>query len=143
MFRKFIKPRYSELFSTLKRRFQIRILFHSCGAIYPLIPDMIEMGVDILNPIQLGAAGMGDTKKLKREFGKDLSFWGGGIDVQTTLPFCTPEQIQEEVKRRIDDLAPGGGFVFAPTQSVQPDVPPENVVALFDAVAEFNGASPA
>ncbi len=108
MFRKFIKPRYASLFSTLKKRFNVRILLHSCGAIYPFIPDMVEMGVDILNPIQLSAKGMGDTKKLKREFGEALTFWGGGIDIQQTLPSSTPQEIEDEVQRRIEDLAPGG-----------------------------------
>lgn len=137
MFRKFIKPRYSELFLTLKRRFRVKILFHSCGAIYPFIPDMIEMGVDILNPIQLGAVGMGDTRKLKREFGDVLTFWGGGVDVQTTLPFSTPQLIKDEVKRRINDLAPGGGFIFTPTQSIQPDIPPENFMTMWRALQDY------
>ena len=79
---------------------------------------------------------MGDTKKLKREFGDVLAFWGGGVDVQTTLSFSAPRQIEEEVKRRIDDLAPGGGFIFAPTQSIQPDVPPENFMTMWRALQD-------
>jgi len=137
MFRKFIKPRYKELISTLKKRFKVKILLHSCGAIYPFIPDIIEMGVDILNPIQLGAKGMEDTRKLKREFGEALTLWGGGIDVQQTLPSSTPQEIEDEVKRRIEDLAPGGGFVFAATQAIQPDTPPENIMAMWKALQRY------
>jgi uroporphyrinogen decarboxylase len=134
MFRKFVKSRYTELFSTLKKRFGVKILFHSCGAVYPFIPDLIEMGVEALNPIQLGAAGMGDTRRLKKEFGDTLTFWGGGIDVQQTLPTASPQEVEDEIKRRIDDLAPGGGFVFAATQTIQPDTPPENVMAMWRAL---------
>jgi uroporphyrinogen decarboxylase len=137
MFRKFVKPRYAELFLTLKKRFGVKILFHSCGAVYPFIPDLIEMGADILNPIQLSAQGMGDTQKLKREFGDSLSIWGGGIDVQQTLPRATPEEVEKEVKQRLQDLAPGGGFVFSASQTIQPDTPPENVVALWRALRRY------
>ena len=137
MFRKFVKPRYAELFLTLKKRFGVKILFHSCGAVYPFIPDLIEMGADILNPIQLSAQGMGDTQKLKREFGDSLCLWGGGIDVQQTLPRATPEEVEKEVKQRIQDLAPGGGFVFSASQTIQPDTPPENVVALWRALRRY------
>jgi uroporphyrinogen decarboxylase len=137
MFRKFVKPRYAELFRTLKKRFGVKILFHSCGAVYPFLPDLIEMGADILNPIQLSAQGMGDTAKLKREFGDSLSFWGGGVDVQQTLPRATPDEIEEEVQRRIEDLAPGGGFIFTPTQTIQPDTPPENVAAMWRALRRY------
>ncbi len=134
MFRRLIKPRYAELFSFIKKRYGKKILLHSDGAIYPLIPDIIEMGVEILNPIQLGARGMGDTGKLKKEFGDALTFWGGGVDIQRTLPFGTPQEVEDEVKRRIDDLAPGGGFVFAATQAIQPETPPENIVAMWNAL---------
>ena len=81
--------------------------FHSCGAIYELIPDLIEVGVDILNPVQVSAANM-DTRKLKKEFGKDITFWGGGVDTQRILPYGTTKEVEEEVKKRIHDLAPGG-----------------------------------
>ncbi len=137
MFRKFAKPRYSELFHTLKKRFGVKILFHSCGAVYPFIRDVIEMGADILNPLQLSAAGMGDTKKLKSEFGDSLTFWGGGVDVQQVLPKASPKEIEDEVKKRIEDLAPGGGFVFAATQAIQPDTPPENIEAMWKALKQY------
>ena len=137
MFRKFIKPRYAELLRTIKKRFEVKVLLHSDGAIYPFLPDIIEMGFDVLNPIQLGAKGMGDTKKMKREFGDGLCFWGGGIDVQQFLPTATPRMIEEEVKRRIEDLAPGGGFVFTTTQTIQPDIPPENFIAMWEAIQRY------
>jgi uroporphyrinogen decarboxylase len=137
MFRKFVKPLYSELFSTLKKKFEVKVLFHSCGAIYPFIPELIEMGVDILNPIQLGASGMGNTRKLKKEFGDALTFWGGGVDVQQMLPTAAPQMIKDEVKRRIEDLAPAGGFVFAATQTIQPDTPPENIMAMKEALEGY------
>lgn len=137
MFRRLIKPRYIELFTFLKNRYGKKILLHSDGAIYPLIPDIIEMGVDILNPIQLGAKDMGDTRKLKKEFGDSLTFWGGGVDIQHTLPFATPKEVGDEVKRRIEDLAPGGGFVFAATQAIQPETPPENIMAMWNSLQRY------
>ncbi len=142
MFRRLIKPRYAELFSFIKKRYGKKILLHSDGAIYPLIPDIIEMGVEILNPIQVGAQGMGDTGKLKKEFGDALSFWGGGVDIQRILPFATPQEVEDEVKRRIEDLAPGGGFVFAATQAIQPETPPENILAMWNALQKYGGSLP-
>jgi len=137
MFRKFVKPRYETLFSFVKRRSGVKVFMHSCGAVYPFIPDIIDMGADILNPIQLSARDMGDTGRLKREFGDAISFWGGGVDVQQALPFMSPQQVETEVKRRIDDLAPGGGFVFAATQTIQPDTPPENIEAMLRALQRY------
>jgi uroporphyrinogen decarboxylase len=105
---------------------------HSCGSVSSLIPDLIEAGIDALNPIQVGAVNM-DTGKLKSEFGSELSFWGGGIDTQKVLPHGSVSEVKDEVKRRIDDLAPGGGFVFAAVHNIQPDVPPENIRAMWEA----------
>ena len=137
MFRTLIKPRYASLFSSVKKEFGVKVLFHSCGAIYSLIPEIVEMGADILNPVQVGAAGMGDTRKLKREFGDALTFWGAGVNVQQTLPFETPSRVEDEVRRRIEDLAPGGGFVFAATQTIQPETPPENIMAMWKALRDY------
>lgn len=136
MYRQFIKPLQKELYSFIKKRTRAFILMHSCGSIYDVIPDLIEVGVDILNPVQVSAAKM-DTKQLKREFGKDLSFWGGGVDTQWVLPHGTPQQVKDEVKRRIEDLAPGGGFVFNTVHNIQADVPPENVMAMWEAIQEY------
>jgi uroporphyrinogen decarboxylase len=109
----------------------IKLFLHSCGSVHAFIPELIEMGVDILNPVQISAADM-DTRRLKAEFGRDIVFWGGGCDTQTVLPQRTPAEVREEVRRRIDDLGPGGGFVFAAVHNIQPGVPPENMEAMWD-----------
>jgi len=135
LYRKLVKPYHKRLFEFAKLRCNAHILFHTDGAVAPLIPDFIEMGVNALNPVQVSAAGM-DTKELKEEFGKEIAFWGGGCDSQTVLPCGTPQQVMDEVERRIDDLAPGGGFVFAPIHNIQAGVPIDNVVAMYQAAWE-------
>jgi len=138
MYREYIKPRQKKLFSFIKSKApkKIYLFYHSDGSIYDVIPDLIEIGIDILNPVQVSATKM-ETLKLKREFGKDITFWGGGIDSQRILPTGSPQEVRQEVKRRIDHLAPGGGFVFAPIHNIQPDVPPENIVAMWEALQEY------
>ena len=135
-YRRFIKPRQRLFFDYVKKHFHTKVFVHCDGAIYPLIPDFVEIGADILNPVQVECAGMGDTARLKREFGKDLAFWGA-LDNQHVLSFGTPQQVKDEVRRRIDDLAPGGGFVLTPRWAVRPEVPPENLCAIYEAVREF------
>lgn len=135
MYRSLIKPRQKQLYQVIQQHSRCKIFFHSDGAISSILPDLIEIGVHILNPVQPTCAGM-DPARLKREFGKDLSFWGS-IDTQQVLPFGTPAQVADEVRRRIEELAPGGGFVLAAVHNIQPDVPPENVVALFDTAREY------
>jgi len=137
MYRRYLQPRHKELFHFIKSHSHAAVFLHSCGAIYRLIPDLIEAGVDILNPIQLSAANMGDTKKLKQEFGQYLTFWGGGIDTQSILPRGTPQEVREEVRKRIEDLAPGGGFVFAAAHNIQPDTPTENIMSVWEAWKEY------
>jgi uroporphyrinogen-III decarboxylase len=110
---------------------------HSCGAIVPLLPSLIEAGFDIINPVQCSAKGM-DPQFLKREFGSRLVFWGGGVDTQHTLPFGTPEQVRAEVLHRCEIFGRDGGFVFNAIHNVQANTPVENVVAMVDAVKEFN-----
>jgi uroporphyrinogen decarboxylase len=134
-YRQVVKPYQQKLFRFVKSCCDAYLLFHSDGAIAPLIPDLIEMGMDAINPVQVSAAGM-DTKELKKEFGQDIVFWGAGCDSQTVLPFGTTQEVADEVKRRIDDLAPGGGFVFAPIHNIQFGVPVENVVTMFKAASE-------
>ncbi|HWH70747.1 MAG TPA: uroporphyrinogen decarboxylase family protein [Candidatus Sulfotelmatobacter sp.] len=138
LYRKLIKPRHTQLFSFIKRqaRVPVKIFYHSCGAVSPILPDLIESGIDVLNPVQVSAAGM-DTKELKKRFGKDITFYGGGVDTQHILPQGTPQQVRDEVKRRVEDLAPGGGFIFNTVHNIQSDVPPENIVAMWEAVREF------
>jgi uroporphyrinogen decarboxylase len=136
-YRDIIKPRHQEIFQAIKKFApHVKIHFHTCGAIRPLIPDLIEIGVDILNPVQISAAGM-DPFELKKEFGKDLSFWGGGIDTQNVFSTGTPQEIRDDVRRNIDALAPGGGFVFNTIHNTQSDVPPENFMAMWEALQEY------
>ncbi len=127
-YREMIKPYHAELLQLVKSRTKARIMFHSCGSVVALLDDFIEIGLDILNPVQVAARGM-DTAELKRRYGRRISFWGA-IDTQQVLPRGTPDDVRAEVRRRIADLARGGGFVVAPVHVVQADVPPENVIAL-------------
>lgn len=131
LYRRRIKPKQKRLVEAIKRKTDAKLFFHGCGATRDLIPDLIDIGFEILNPVQVSARGM-DTKELKTQFGKDIVFWGGGVDTQSVLPFGTPQEVVQEVKRRIDDLAPGGGFVFAAVHNIQAQVPPENIIAAFD-----------
>ena len=137
LYRKVVKPRQKILCQNIKEKTNAKVFLHSCGAVSEFIGDFIDIGIDILNPVQVSAKGMGDTAWLKREFGKDIVFWGGGCDSQHILPFGTPEEVEREVRRRIEDLAPGGGFVFAPIHNIQPGVPPENIVMLFKAALKY------
>ena len=138
MYRKYVKPRQKKLFSFIKKQSnnKIKIFLHSCGSIYEIIPDLIEIGVDILNPVQINAANM-DSKRLKKEFGDILTFWGGGVDNQYILPRGTTQQVRDEVKKRLDDFAPGGGYVFNPVHNIQADVKPENIVAMWETWLEY------
>ncbi len=139
-YRELVKPLQRELFAFLHAHTDARVFFHTCGAVRDLIPDLIEIGVDILNPVQVSATGM-DTADLKREFGRDLVFWGGGVDTQHVLGSGTPEEVRAEVRRRVDDLAAGGGFVFATVHNIQPNVPAENVLAMWRAMRETRGGA--
>jgi len=136
-FRRIYKPRLGQLISEIKQRTSARVYLHSCGSIYALIPDLIEIGVDILNPVQVNAAEM-DSARLKKEFGKDLTFWGGGCD-PVVMGTGTVQQVRDDVKRRIHDLAPGGGFIFGSVHNIQANVPPENIVAMFDTARDQGG----
>jgi len=138
-YRTLVKPLHRELFAFLHAHTDAKVFFHTCGAVHELIPDLIEIGVDVLNPVQVSAVGM-ETAALKREFGRDLVFWGGGVDTQRVLGSGTPDEVRAEVRRRVGDLAPGGGFVFAAVHNIQPNVPPENVLAMRLAVREVEHA---
>jgi uroporphyrinogen decarboxylase len=131
-----IKPRQKRLFEAIRSRTKAKLFYHGCGAVFDLIPHLIEIGVDIINPVQVSAEGM-DSKRLKAAYGKDVTFWGGGVDTQRVLPFGTPDEVRDEVKRRIDDLAPGGGFVFATVHNIQAFVPPANIEAAFDTALSY------
>jgi len=134
-YRKAIKPYHQELFEFIKAHSPTRVFLHTCGAVYKLLPDLIEAGVEILNPVQVSAKGM-DTQRLKAEFGRRLAFWGA-IDTQHVLPHGSPEDVRAEVRRRILDLAPGGGYVVAPVHNIQGDVPAANVISLYRSAREW------
>ena len=135
MFRELIKPRMGRLIRAIRAKTDARVWFHSCGAVSYAIPDLIDLGVDILNPVQVQAAGM-DTARLKREFGKDITFWGA-IDTQWALPFGTPDDVKREVQKRIRDLGAGGGYVLASVHNIEADVPGENLWAMYETAQEF------
>lgn len=136
MYRKMVKPRHRKLFDFIHSRTNAKIFLHSCGAIRPVIPDLIDIGLDVLNPVQVSAKGM-DSAGLKKDFGRDLTFWGGGVDVQGVFGTGTPQQVRDDVKRRVEDLAPGGGFVFATVHNTQANVPPENFMAMWETLKEY------
>jgi len=136
LYREVIKPRQEKLWKFLKNNSSAFIFVHSCGSIYEFLSDFIDVGVDIINPVQLSAVNM-ESKKLKEEFGDRLTFWGGGCDTQKILPRGTPEKVKQEVRKRIRDFAPGGGFVFAQVHNIQPDVPVENILAMYEAVKQY------
>jgi uroporphyrinogen-III decarboxylase len=131
-------PYYKQINDWIHAHTPWKTFKHSCGAVSKFIPSFIEMGFDILNPVQCSATGM-EPEQLKANFGDQLTFWGGGVDTQKTLPFETPAQVREQVLRRCEIFAPGGGFVFNSIHNVQAQTPVENIVAMLDAVHEFNG----
>ena len=134
--RSMVIPRLKRIFQHVKGRLpHVKIFFHTCGAVRELLPDLIDAGMDILNPVQFSAAGM-ELRGLKKDFGDVLTFWGGGVDTQQTLNKGTPDQVRDEVKRILDIMAPGGGFVFTPVHNIQHDVSPENFWAMWDTLQE-------
>jgi len=135
MYRRHVKPYHAKLYKHIKNCCDAYLLMHSDGSLYPIIPDLIEIGVDILNPIQYTAKDM-ELSRLKKEFGKELCFWGGGIDTQKILPFGTPDQVSDEVKRNIDILAPGGGFIFGPVHNITEGVPVHNIISAYQTAVE-------
>jgi len=135
-YRRVVKPRQKQLVQYIRSRTQAKIWYHTCGSCVDYIPDLLDNGIDILNPVQISAANM-DPASLKSRFGERLSFWGGAIDAQHVLPVATPETIREHVRRNLAIWKPGGGYVFNNVHNIQALVPPENIVALFDAAYEF------
>ena len=134
-YRDLYKPFHRTINDFIHRQSGWKTFIHSCGSVAELIPDFIDAGFDILNPVQCSAAGM-DAARLKREFGRDLVFWGGGVDTQRTLPFGTPKAVYREVRERIDIFIEGGGFVFNAIHNIQSQVPVENILSLFRAVKD-------
>jgi len=137
LFRKYIKPRLEVVCEYIKKHSNMKIFLHSCGSLVPIIPDLIEVGIEILNPVQISARGM-DPKFLKENFGDELTFWGGGADTRNVLPFKSPQEVKKHVKELLEIFAPGGGYVWNTVHNILPDVPPQNIVAMFEAIEEFN-----
>ena len=138
VFNDIFSPAYQRLITAVKNKADVKVLFHICGASRLLFEELISAGVDAVNPVQVAADGMDDTAELKRIFGGRLTFWGGGCDTQHVLPHGTTDEVRREVRRRIADLAPGGGFVFSPVHNIQAGVPPENIVAMYDELSRWD-----
>lgn len=134
-YREMVKPYHKKLWSFVKKNTNAYLFLHSCGSITRFIPDLIELGIDIINPVQVAAKDM-DSKMLKKNFGDKMTFWGG-IDTQKVMPYGTPEDVEGEVKKRIADLAPGGGFVLTAVHNIQPGVPPENILRMYEAALKY------
>lgn len=139
IYRKLFKPRHQELCKYAVRHSDMIPFLHSCGSIYQLMPDLIEAGFKVFNPVQTNATDM-EPERLKKEFGSDICFWGGGIDTRTILNYGTPEQIRDQVRKRLDIFMPGGGYVFNTVHNILPDVPAENIIAMFEAVLSYKSA---
>ena len=137
MYREFFKPVHSQMWNYAKKiNPDIKLCLHICGGIHPLIPDLIEAGMDAINPVQTSCTDM-EVERLKKDFGKDLTFWGGGCDTRDILPNGTPQQIKDHVRRNLDVMFKDGGFVFQQVHNIVSNVPPQNIVAMFEAVREY------
>ena len=133
MYREFFHPRYKLMWETAKKLADVKVMLHCCGGVYPLLPGLIEAGLDIIQPVQITARDM-EPERLKREFGQDIVLWGGGCNTQQVLPYGTPQEVAEDVRRNVSILAPGGGFVFQQVHNIMANVPPENIGAMLEAV---------
>jgi uroporphyrinogen decarboxylase len=133
MYREFFKPRHATMWARSKQLAPAKVMLHCCGAVRQLLPDLIDAGLEVINPVQISCRGM-QADGLKRDFGKDLTFWGGGCDTQRILPNGTPEEVREHVQAQLRIMAPGGGFVFQQVHNILANVPPENLIAMYEAV---------
>ena len=136
-YRRLIKPRHAQLCAMVHGRTRAHTMLHSCGSIYHLMPDLIDAGFEILNPVQISSRNM-EPARLKREFGNEVTFWGGGCDTRWVLNRGTPAEVRTHVLENLEVFAPGGGYVFNPVHNILPDVPPENILAMFEAVEAFS-----
>jgi uroporphyrinogen decarboxylase len=137
IYRKLFKPRHTILCDYVKNHSQMHTFLHSCGSIYKLLPDLIEVGFEIINPVQINIRDM-EPERLKKEFGRDITFWGGGCDTRHVLNRANPSKVREHIKRNLEIFAPGGGFVFNTVHNILPDVPPQNILAIFEALDDFD-----
>lgn len=136
MYREFFKPRHQQLWAKAKELADVKVMLHCCGGVRELLPDLIDAGLDTINPVQFTARGM-EADQLKKDFGKEIVFWGGGCDTQQVLPNGTPDEVYNHVKQQLELLAPGGGFVFQQVHNILPEVPPENILAMYSSVKDF------
>lgn len=136
MYRKFFKPRHARLWQRAKELAPVKVMLHCCGGVRELLPDLIEAGLDAINPVQITCQGM-EAGGLKRDFGEQLTFWGGGCDTRAILPHATPQEVYQHVQQQLDVLQPGGGFVFQQVHNIQADIPPSNIAAMYQAVHNF------
>jgi len=136
VFADIFKPGYKRMWDFVHSNYNCKIFLHSCGSIYELISHLVDAGLDVLNPVQTTATNM-EPEKLKKEFGKYITFWGGGCNTRDILPYKTPKEVKEDVKKRIEIFGNGGGFVFSQIHNIQADVPVENIIAMFEAAYEY------
>lgn len=137
MYREFFKPRHQLMWEKAKELADVKVMLHCCGGVRELLPDLIDAGLDTINPVQTTARGM-DASQLKKDFGKEIVFWGGGCDTQLILPNASPEEVYAHTKQQLEIFSPDGGFVFQQIHNILPGVPPENILAMFSAVKDFN-----
>jgi uroporphyrinogen decarboxylase len=132
MYREFFKPRHAMMWARAKQLAPVKVMLHCCGGVRQLLPDLIDAGLEIINPVQISCRGM-EPEGLKKDFGKDLVFWGGGCDTQRVLPQGTPEEVRTHVRRQVEVMGAGGGFVFQQVHNILSNVPAENIVAMYEA----------
>ena len=137
IYRKYIKPVQKKLYEFIHKKTSAKLFLHSCGYIVPIIDDLIEIGVDILNPVQINVKNM-DPKELKEEYGDDITFWGGGADTRNVINRKNPKEVEKHVQELLEIFSPGGGFVWSTIHNILPDVPPQNIVAMFDAIRKYH-----
>jgi uroporphyrinogen decarboxylase len=138
MYRRFYKPFHRRLWERTKELADVKVMLHCCGGVRELLPDLIDAGLDAINPVQINARGM-ETAGLKRDFGRDIVLWGGGCDTRDVLPHGTADEVRQHVSAQVKALRPGGGFVFQQVHNILADVPPENIAAMFESVHEAGG----
>jgi uroporphyrinogen decarboxylase len=136
-YRRYFKPRQAQLCAYVHKHTPMKTFLHSCGSIHALLPDLIDAGFDVINPVQTNCRNM-EPERLKRDFGKDICFWGGGCDPKSVLNRGTPQEVKDDVKRRLEIFMAGGGYVFNTVHNILPEVPPQNIMAMFEAVREFD-----
>jgi uroporphyrinogen decarboxylase len=137
MYREFFKPRHQRMWSEAKKLADVKVMLHCCGGVRELLPDLIDAGLDTINPVQITARGM-EASQLKKDFGRDIVLWGGGCDTQQILPNGSPDEVYDHVKQQLEIFSPEGGYVFQQVHNILPEVPPENILAMYSSLKDFN-----